>query len=109
MTKYLSTYKIQQKKTHCIVLCNIFYKTNNFLIVKIEVKLLLAKPINKKKSLYTDIFNKKDPTNNDKKILDKKKVSKISEIKFITPENKHIICTLSKLDIQFIQSKFKLI
>lgn len=45
---------------HYIVSYNILFKTNGFLIAKKKVILPLLKSINKKKSLYIDIFNKKD-------------------------------------------------
>lgn len=67
ITKYLLTYKVQQKLAHCIVSCNILYKTNDFLITKTKAMLFLSKPINKKKSLYIDAFDRKDPASINKK------------------------------------------
>lgn len=60
MIKYLSMCKMQQGKTYYIVLHNILYKINSFLKVKIEAMLPLVKQMNKKKSLYINIFEKRD-------------------------------------------------
>lgn len=46
---------------HCTISYNILYKVNsNFLIAKVKAILPLIKPISEEKSLYIDVFNKKD-------------------------------------------------
>lgn len=61
---------MQQKIVYCIVSYNILYKINNFPMAKAKAMLLLIQPISKKKSLYTNFLNKKDPTSINKKIPD---------------------------------------
>lgn len=80
--------------------------------------LLLLKSISKKKCLYIDLFNKKDPVFNKNnlvsinrviKILGKNKNIKMQGIKHIILKNKYIIFCRLRLKIQFIKSRFKLI
>lgn len=91
MTKHLLIYKMKQKIARRTVLCNILYKINNFSMAKIETMLLLAEPINKKKSLYIDTFDMKDLARIEKRMLDKNETVKMPEIKLIIFESKYII------------------
>lgn len=59
-------------------------------MTKAKAILSLVKPISEKKSLYTDIFDKKDQVSIDKKILNKYKAAKLPEIKLIILANKYI-------------------
>lgn len=103
---------------HCIFLYNILYKINGFLIAKAKAILLLIKLIIKKKSLYIDTFNGRDLAFNKKyptsineitKILGKSKDIKMSDVKLISFESKHTTFSKSRLKIEFISNKFKLI
>lgn len=86
-----------------IILYNILYKINNFFLAKIKVILPLIKPISKKKSLYIDIPDKKNPTSINEKILNKSKIIKMLDIKPIIPKNKYITSSIwSKIEIKFI-------
>lgn len=59
--KHLSMYKMQQSKARYIVPRDSLYKTNSFLIAKAKTILPLVELISRKKSLYTDAFDRKDP------------------------------------------------
>lgn len=50
-------------------------------------------PINEKKNLFIDAFNKKNPASINKKMLNGSKVAEISKVKHITPETKHTTST----------------
>lgn len=78
---------------HYIILYNILYKTNFFLLIKAIAILPLIKSINKKKSLYKNNIKKKNLASIYEKILDKNKIIKISNIKHIIFDNKPIIFT----------------
>lgn len=102
MTKYFSTYKVRQKTSCCTILYSILYKTNNLSIAKIKTILLLAKPINKKISLYINAFDRKDLADINKKMPNKNEVTKIPEVKFKTLKSKYSLSFQSKLEIQSI-------
>lgn len=100
MTKHYLICKIQQNMTYYTVLCNTLYKTNSFLIAKIEVILFLIELINRKKSSYIDIFNNKNLVfnkknlagiNNTVKMPNKSKNIKMLDVRHIIFKNKHII------------------
>lgn len=76
ITKYLLISKVLQKTIHCTILCNILHKINDFAIAKTKTILFLAKSINKEKSLYTDVFDKRNPASIDKKLLNRNKSTK---------------------------------
>lgn len=88
---------------------NILYKTNDFSMTKAQAILLLIKPISKKKTLYTNALNRKDPAGIVEKMLDKNKAAKMSNVKYITPKSKHITSILLRLKIQSISSRLQLI
>lgn len=103
---------------HYIISHKILYKTNGFLIAKIEVILLLIKSINKKQNLYIIALNKKDLALDKKDFASIKKAAKIPgknknikmlDVRHIFLENKHIISSQLKSEIQSIQNRFKLI
>lgn len=58
-------------------------------MAKAKTMLPLAEPISKKNSLYTNVFDKKDPDNINEEMLNKSEVAKILEVKLIILENKH--------------------
>lgn len=45
---------------YCVIVYNILNNSNKFLIAKIAAILSLIKLINKKESLYTNVFNSKN-------------------------------------------------
>lgn len=87
-----------------IILRNTLYKINGILIVKAEDMLSLIKPISIKKSLYTNIFNKKNLASINKiaKIPGKNKDLKIPDIKYIIFKSKYITFSRLRSKIQFI-------
>lgn len=107
ITNYFSTCKVWQGIACYIVLYNTLHNTNNFLIAKAEAMLLLIKLISEKKSPYTDASNRKDPTSIDEEILDRSEVTKMLEVKYITPKSEYITSTQSKSGIQSIQNRLK--
>lgn len=87
-------------------------------IVKSEVILPLVKLINKKKSLYIDVLNKKNPALDKKdlasiaeaaKMPNKNKDTKISDVSYILSNSKYMTFSWSRSEIQSIQNKLKLI
>lgn len=87
----------------CTILCNILYKLNSFSIVKAKAILLLVKLISKKKSLYTDILEKKNSAFNKKNLASIDEVAKMPgksediempNIKHIFFKNKHTTSSL---------------
>lgn len=84
---------------YCIISHNTLYKTNCFLIVNAKIILSLVKLIYKKKSLYTNFCNKKDPALDKKNLssinkLNSSKYKKILNIKHISFKIKHITFNL---------------
>lgn len=77
-------------------------QNKDFLIVKTKPILFLIESIIEKKSLYTDALDRKDPVTINKKMLNKSKITKMLEVKYITPESKHTTFTQSGSRIQFI-------
>lgn len=75
---------------HCIILYNILYKINDFLIGKSKVLLFLAKLIGKENSSYIDALNMKNLVNINEKMLDKSEATEIPKIKLITLKSKYI-------------------
>lgn len=80
--------------------------------------MFLVETINKKKSLYTDFFDKKDLAFDRKnlasidqaaKMPDRSKDIKMPHIRHICLESKHTTSSQSRLGIQSIQCRFKLI
>ena len=53
----------------------------------------LAELINKEKSLYTNVFEKKDLVDIDEEMPDKNKVIKMLKVKLITPKSKYTTST----------------
>lgn len=65
---------------HYIVLCNTLNKINGFLIAKVEAISLLVKLISKEKSLYIEVFDKRNHSFNKKNLaLDSKNPASIDE------------------------------
>lgn len=67
----------------------------------------LVKLISEKKSLFTNVLNRKDLASIDVEILDKSEVVKMPEVKYITLESKYITFIQLGSRIQSIQSRFK--
>lgn len=109
MTKYFLLYKIQQETIYCIISYNTLHKTNDFSIVKAEAILLLVELISKKRSLFIDAPDKRDPVCIDEEILDRTEVVKMLEVKHINFKSQHTTFTRSRSGIQSIQNRFKLI
>lgn len=82
---------------HYIILYNILYKINNFLIAKIKAILLLIKLISKKNCLYIDAFDKQDLT------LDKKNLATINKAIEMSGRSKYI----KMPDVRYISLKSK--
>lgn len=76
MTKYLLTCKMQQKTAYYTSLYTTLHKKNDFIIAKIKATLFLENSINKEKTVYINIFDKKDLASIDEKMLDKSKIVK---------------------------------
>lgn len=111
MTKHLSTCKVKQGMAHRKFLRNILFKKNNFLIAKTEAMLLLIEPIKKKKYLYTNALNKRDPAldkrdpaaiNEAAELPGKSKNTKMLNVRQILPENKYTNSSRSRSEIQSI-------
>lgn len=109
---------MQQGMAHYIIPRNTSYKTNSFLIIKIEGILSLIEPMSKKNSLYRNLFDKKDliltkkdliGINKVVEISNRNKNIKMSNIRHIISKNKYITSNQLKSEIESIQSKFKLI
>lgn len=94
MIKYLLMCKGQQNKACFIVLRNIVYKTNNFLMAEAKIILLLIEPISKKENLYRDNFDRKDLASINKavKIPSRNEDTKILDVRYILFENKYTTC-----------------
>lgn len=66
---------MRREIAHCIIPSNILYKIIDFLIAKAKAMFLLAEVINGKKSLYINFFNRKNPVDINKQMLDKSKAT----------------------------------
>lgn len=104
MTKHLSIYKVQQDTICRTVPCNTLYKTNDFPRAKAEAILLLIKPISKKKSLYIDTLDGKDPAgiNEVAEMLGRSEDIEMQNVKHIRSKSKYITFSQSRLGIQSI-------